>query len=102
MSEQLPSAQIPTARRKRLTITARLLVMTFAIVLGGFILESALHIRADYALRIDTLKTRATLLANLQATALAGPLWNFERDAIDLNLAGLRNSPDVLGARVTY
>lgn len=102
MSEQPPFAPNPAGKRKRLSVTARLLVVTFAIVLGGFILESALHIRADYALRIETLKTRAELLANLQATALAGPLWNFERDTIDVNLSGLRNGPDVLGARVTY
>ena len=102
MSVQSPNPSLTTARRSRLSVTARLLIVTFSIVLGGFILESALHIRADYALRIDTIKTRASLLANLQATALAGPLWNFERDTIEMSLSSLLRGADVLGARVTY
>lgn len=89
-------------RRQRLSMTARLLILTFSIVLVGFVVESTLHIRSDHTFRSEALNTRASLLADLHAAALAGPLWNFERDTMASSLAGLSGIPDVLGARVTH
>ena len=97
-----PPIHAPQQRRQRLSLTARLLMLTFSIVLAGFILESALHIRSNYIFRSEALQTRAKLLADLHATALAGPLWNFERDMMGSVMAGLNDAQDVVAARVTH
>lgn len=102
MSTPVSQEQNSKMRRRRLSITTRLLILTFTIVIAGFVLESTLHIRADYAFRTEALNSRANLLADLHASALGGPLWNFERDAMNATLSGLGNAPDVLGARVTH
>jgi len=65
-------------------------------------LVSTLHIHADHAFRTEALNKRANLLADLYATALTEALRNSERDMMDAILSGLRNVPDVLGARVMH
>ena len=88
------------AQRQRFSITTRLLILTFTIVLSGFILESVLHIRGDYAFRTDTLTTRANLLADLHATSLAVPLRHNDLKQIKAALSGLNKVADLEGARV--
>lgn len=88
------------AQRQRFSITTRLLILTFTIVLTGFILESVLHIRADYAFRTDTLTTRANLLADLHATSLAVPLRHNDIEQVKAALSGLNKVADLEAARV--
>lgn len=87
-------------QRQRFSITTRLLVLTFTIVLTGFILESVLHIRGDYAYRTDTLTTRANLLADLHAASLAVPLRRDDLKLMEAALSGLYKVADLEGARV--
>ncbi|MCR4377380.1 MAG: response regulator [Rhodospirillales bacterium] len=101
MNLQNAPQQTSNKRRKRLSITTRLLLLTFAIVMAGYILESVLHIRNDYAYRTASLNTHANLLADHNATVLAGPLWFSDHDAIAAKLDSLIKIPDVLGARLT-
>lgn len=83
-------------------MTTRLLLLTFAIVMAGYLLESTLHIRNDYVHRAEALNVRANLLADLNAKVLAGPLWNFDRDLMSSTLSSLMSVPNVLGARITH
>lgn len=102
MNSQNTARQSQSQRRKRLSITTRLLLMTFAIVMAGYILESTLHIRSDYVYHTQTLNMHASLLADQNAHALAGPLFNSDFVAIAAKLNSLMNNPDVLGAQVTH
>lgn len=95
------STQATPTQRQRFSITTRLLVLTFTIVLTGFILESVLHIRADYAFRTDNLTTRANLLADLHATSLAVPLLRDDLKLIEATLSGLNKVADLEAVRVT-
>lgn len=87
-------------QRQRFSVTTRLLILTFTIVLTGFILESVLHIRGDYSYRTDILTTRANLLADLHATSLAVPLRQNHLKTIETTLSGLNKVADLEGARV--
>ena len=58
--------QTSNKRRKRLSITTRLLLLTFAIVMAGYIFESTVHLRSDYAYHTESLNMRASLLADPQ------------------------------------
>lgn len=97
-----PRSRDCATRPKHLSVTARLMFLTFSIIIVGFVVESYIHIRGDYAFRMEELQRRTRLLADMHAAALAGPLWNFEHDAMKSTLSGLMGSRDFVGARVMY
>lgn len=97
-----PRSRDSAARPKHLSVTARLMTLTFSIIIVGFVVESYIHIRGDYVFRMEELERRTRLLADMHAAALAGPLWNFEQDTMKATLSGLTGSRDFVGAQVTY
>ena len=85
----------------RLSLTGRLLLLTFGMFFIAVAVTSIVSIQRDHAFRVEAMQTRVELLADLHANAVAGPLWNFETNMIDATLSGLGETPDILGARIT-
>ncbi|WP_448188457.1 methyl-accepting chemotaxis protein [Azospirillum sp. sgz301742] len=85
-------------RRKSLKIT--LLAWTAALLAVVFTGFSAWQLRSQAADQMALVEARGTLIASLQAEAVAAPLWNMEDDSVAKILASFARDPDYLGSRV--
>ncbi|MFC1674007.1 histidine kinase dimerization/phospho-acceptor domain-containing protein [Pseudomonadota bacterium] len=86
--------------RRRWSVTAKLLLVTFSIVIAGFLVQSFYHIKDQYDVRLEALGVKAELLADMHAAALAGPVWHLEPGMISTAMEGLRGVEEFRAARI--
>jgi PAS domain S-box-containing protein len=89
--------RIPGANSLHVKLVLALATLITLVAAGGaFVLTERERER-----RFTELEGRATRIADLFSRSLAHPLWNVDREAIDLQLAALSPNPEVAQFRVT-
>ena len=84
----------------RLRLSTRIILVLSTLVTTIFMAQAAYTITQNDADRLRAIKLRAELTTATQATALSGPLWDYDKERAQGNLTGLLKDPDIISAIV--
>ena len=84
----------------RLRLSTRIILVLSILVTTIFMAQAAYTITQNDADRLRAIKLRAELTTATQATALSGPLWDYDKERAQGNLTGLLKDPDIISAIV--
>jgi adenylate cyclase len=83
-----------------LRLSTRIIVAISMLVSVIFITQSVYTIGKNNADRLIALDLRAQLTTATQAIALAGPLWDYDKERAKGNLKGMLKDPDIISVKV--
>ena len=83
-----------------LHLSTRIIIAISMLVSVIFIIQSVYSIGKNDAARIKALDLRAQLTIATQAIALAGPLWDYDKERAKGNLRGMLEDPDIISVQV--
>ncbi|MBT6307211.1 MAG: GAF domain-containing protein [Rhodospirillaceae bacterium] len=83
-----------------LHLSTRIIIAISMLVSVIFIVQSVYSIGKNDVARIKALDLRAQLTIATQAIALAGPLWDYDKERAKGNLRGMLEDPDIISVQV--